>query len=186
MHWKYPASNTWVSQWPLAIDPRPSIRGQWAVASRIFYKPTSSQLSWPPRSEQPTSTYSYFLEAWMSQKKKMINQLGEIWKLAEGHCVSKTFWPCRITATGKFGDFHSWTHLASVLWSSDLAIKTEQTKPGGLPLTISYVCCLWLFTLTWQNQSYSPRGLWLWNWLRKFPLLFPPDGCHSQLLQHEA
>lgn len=29
----------------------------------------------------------------MSQKKKMINQLGEIWKLAEGHCVSKTFQP---------------------------------------------------------------------------------------------
>lgn len=82
----------------------------------------------------------------MSQKKKMINQLGEIWKLEESHPVSKTseLWDC---SHWKVREFPWLKNLAGLLWSSDLAIKTEQTELGDLPLTISYVCRLWLFTL---------------------------------------
>lgn len=152
-----------------------------AISSRVFYKPASSQFIWPPWSAQPSGTYSYFQEAWMSQKKKMINQLAEIWKLEESHPVSKPQ-SCGTTATGNLGDFHSWKHLAGSLGSSDPAAETEQTERGDLPLTISYVCCLWLFTLTWQNQSHSPWDLGLWKWLRKFSVLFPPSECHSQSL----
>lgn len=107
----------------------------------------------------------------MSQNKKMINQLGEIWKLEQSHLVSKASepWGCSSWKVRGFPWLETFGWLAMLLWPCN---KTEQTSLGDLPLTISYVCCLWLFTLTWQNQSNSPWALWFWNWLRKSPSAF--------------
>lgn len=57
----------------------------------------------------------------MSQKKKMINQLGEIWKLAEGHCVSKTFQPCGATAMESSG-----ISIAEHIWPVHCGPPTSQ------------------------------------------------------------
>lgn len=149
-----------MSQWPLATHPHANIWGQCAqmllaISSRIFYKPTSSQFIWPPWSAQPSGTYSYFLEAWMSQKKKMTNQLAEIWKLEESHPVSKTserwdhsHWKVRgfpqLRTLGRFArvlwprnedrtDWAGWFTSDNVLCLPPLAVLSDLTKPKLFP-----------------------------------------------------
>lgn len=64
------------------------------------------------------STYSYVLEAWMNQKKKMINQLGEMWKLEESHPVSKTseLWDCSPWKVRGFPWLKTFGRHSVVLW----------------------------------------------------------------------
>lgn len=109
----------------------------------------------PTDLHSPSSTYSYFLEAWVSQEKKMINQLGEIWKLEESHPVSKTseLWGCSHWKVRGFPWLKTFGHLAMVLWpcnkdrtdlagwfTSDnilcllpLAVHSDLTKPKLFP-----------------------------------------------------
>lgn len=65
-----------------------------------------------------SSTYSYVLETWMSQKMKMINQLGEIWNLEESHPVSKTseLWDCSHWKVRGFPWLKTFGRHAVALW----------------------------------------------------------------------
>lgn len=94
----------------------------------------------------------------MSQEKKMINPLEDIWKLDESHPVSKTseLWGCSHWKVRGFPWLKTFGCLATVLWpcnkdrtglagwfTSDnilcllpLAVRSDLTKPKLLPLSL--------------------------------------------------
>lgn len=171
--WPYPHSNIW------GQDPYE------AISSRFFSRLTSSPFIWTSWSIWPTQVI-YDLQLllkdpeWVRRKWLIKLERTESWKTAT---LWVKPWSCGTAAIGKLGDFHSWEHLAGLLGSSDLAIKTAQAELGDLPLTISSdnVCCLWLLTLTWQTYLF-PLSLMTWELAPKIPsaFLFPMDRQHSQ------
>lgn len=152
-----------------------------AISSGLFYRPTSSQFIWLPWSIHPSSTYSYFLEAWMSQKKKMIHQLGEIWKLEESHPVSKTLElrDCSHWKVRGFPWLKTFGQLATVLWPH----KKDRTDWARWFTSDNILC---LLPLAVHSDLIKPKlfslSLMTLELAQKIPTAFPPNGCHSQSL----
>lgn len=77
--------------------------------------------------------------------------------------------------------------MAENIWPACCGPLTLQSRQSRLsrviylwqyPTSAAFGCSLRLD----KTKVIPPRALWLWNWLRKFPLLFPPNGYRSQFL----